>query len=343
MTSMNKMKAVVLHSPQDAVVEIVEKPDAGDDDVIVRVGACGLCGTDLKIFSGEYLSPYPLIPGHELAGTIVSVGSHVDSTLIGQRVAVDPTLACGHCEFCQDAQFNHCESWGAIGDTVNGGFAEFTRVPIANVYRIKDDMPFNLAALVEPVSCAVWALERMRIRPGSIALIFGAGPMGLILMKLLENAGVMRATVVDTSVERLTVARNHGAHDVLQSDTVSHLQDLAPKGFDLVVDATGNPNVLSIALPWVRKAGQLLLFGVSPQGAMAMVEPYLIYHNEITILSSMAINHSYGRALNIVETRSNDFRSLITHELPLSDYVKAIGMVKEGKGIKLQLTMDALG
>ena len=343
MTSMNKMKAVVLHSPQDAAVEIVEKPDAGDDDVIVRVGACGLCGTDLKIFSGEYLSPYPLIPGHELAGTIVSVGSHVDSTLIGQRVAVDPTLACGHCEFCQDAQFNHCESWGAIGDTVNGGFAEFTRVPIANVYRIKDDMPFNLAALVEPVSCAVWALERMRIRPGSIALIFGAGPMGLILMKLLENAGVMRATVVDTSVERLTVARNHGAHDVLQSDTVSHLQDLAPKGFDLVVDATGNPNVLSIALPWVRKAGQLLLFGVSPQGAMAMVEPYLIYHNEITILSSMAINHSYGRALNIVETRSNDFRSLITHELPLSDYVKAIGMVKEGKGIKLQLTMDALG
>ncbi len=340
---MNKMKAVVLHSPQDAVVEIVEKPDAGDDDVIVRVGACGLCGTDLKIFSGEYLSPYPLIPGHELAGTIVSVGSHVDSTLIGQRVAVDPTLACGHCEFCQDAQFNHCESWGAIGDTVNGGFAEFTRVPIANVYRIKDDMPFNLAALVEPVSCAVWALERMRIRPGSIALIFGAGPMGLILMKLLENAGVMRSTVVDTSVERLTVARNHGAHDVLQSDTVSHLQDLAPKGFDLVVDATGNPNVLSIALPWVRKAGQLLLFGVSPQGAMAMVEPYLIYHNEITILSSMAINHSYGRALNIVETRSNDFRSLITHELPLSDYVKAIGMVKEGKGIKLQLTMDALG
>jgi 2-desacetyl-2-hydroxyethyl bacteriochlorophyllide A dehydrogenase len=340
---MNKMKAVVLHSPQDAVVEIVEKPDAGDDDVIVRVGACGLCGTDLKIFSGEYLSPYPLIPGHELAGTIVSVGSHVDSTLIGQRVAVDPTLACGHCEFCQDAQFNHCESWGAIGDTVNGGFAEFTRVPIANVYRIKDDMPFNLAALVEPVSCAVWALERMRIRPGSIALIFGAGPMGLILMKLLENAGVMRATVVDTSVERLTVARNHGAHDVLQSDTVSHLQDLAPKGFDLVVDATGNPNVLSIALPWVRKAGQLLLFGVSPQGAMAMVEPYLIYHNEITILSSMAINHSYGRALNIVETCSNDFRSLITHELPLSDYVKAIGMVKEGKGIKLQLTMDTLG
>ena len=315
MTSMNKMKAVVLHSPQDAVVEIVEKPDAGDDDVIVRVGACGLCGTDLKIFSGEYLSPYPLIPGHELAGTIVSVGSHVDSTLIGQRVAVDPTLACGHCEFCQDAQFNHCESWGAIGDTVNGGFAEFTRVPIANVYRIKDDMPFNLAALVEPVSCAVWALERMRIRPGSIALIFGAGPMGLILMKLLENAGVMRATVVDTSVERLTVARNHGAHDVLQSDTVSHLQDLAPKGFDLVVDATGNPNVLSIALPWVRKAGQLLLFGVSPQGAMAMVEPYLIYHNEITILSSMAINHSYGRALNIVETRSNTCFQRLPHHV----------------------------
>lgn len=333
------MKAVVLHGPKEPVVEFVERPDAGAEDVIIKVGACGLCGTDLKIFSGEYLSPYPLIPGHEMAGTIVSIGDDVDRAKLGQRVGVDPTLACGRCEFCQAGQFNHCESWGAIGDTVNGGFAEFVSVPVGNTYPLPDHLSLGMGALIEPVACAEWALERLTIRPGSRALIFGAGPMGLILMEMLLRSGVMDATVVDVSSERLIAAKASGARHTVLSPQLLDLRAAAPKGFDLVVDATGHPNVFPEALSWVRKAGQLLLFGVAPMGATAPVEPYLIYHNEVTILSSMAINHSYGRALNLVSGYHEDFQPLITHTLPLEKYSEAIQMLQKGQGIKIHLAV----
>ncbi|MCY0909919.1 MAG: zinc-dependent alcohol dehydrogenase family protein [Sulfobacillus thermotolerans] len=336
---MDTMKAVVLHAPKEASVELMERPDAGTNEVIVKVGACGLCGTDLKIFSGDYLSPYPLVPGHEMAGTIVSVGSGVDSKKIGLRVGVDPTLACGKCEFCQAAQFNHCENWGAIGDTVNGGFAEFVKVPVANTYPLPDELPVGLGALIEPVACAEWAIERMTIRPGSRALIFGAGPMGIILMVMLLRSGVIDVTVVDLSGERLTAAKSFGAHHTVLSSDLSDLRATEPKGFELVVDATGHPNVFSQAVSWVRKSGQLLLFGVSPVGATASVEPYLIYHNEITILSSMAINHSYGAAVRLVNSYRHAFEPLITHTLPLEQYVDAIQMVQQGRGIKIQLAI----
>ncbi len=333
----NKMKAVVLHAPNEPHMEMVDKPDAGEQDVVIKVGACGLCGTDLKIFTGEYLSTYPLIPGHEMAGTIVSVGRQGDPSLMGQQVGVDPTLACGHCEFCQAGQFNHCESWGAIGDTVDGGFAEFVAVPLANIHPLPQNLSMGLGALIEPVACAQWALERLAIKPGSRALIFGAGPMGLIILQMLLHSGVMDATVVDISSDRTSAAVKFGAHQAILSDQLDKLRVTMPKGFDLVVDATGQPSVMSEAVTWVRKAGQLLLFGVAPIGVTTSIEPYLIYHNEITIISSMAINHSYGRALNLVSGYREAFAPLITHVLPLEQYSEAIHMIQHGQGIKIQL------
>lgn len=332
-----QMRAVVLHEPRVWRVEEVERPDAGPNDVVVKVGASGLCGTDLKIFEGEYLSPYPLIPGHETAGTVVSVGVNVPSDYLNRRVGVDPTLSCGHCEFCQATEFNHCESWGAVGDTRDGGFAEYVSVPVANVHALPEAFSFNLGALAEPVACAVWALERIKPKLGGSALIFGAGPMGLILSRLIQQAGFFDCVVVDQSAPRLEQVRTVGVLNVVHTDQLGELQDAHPRGFDLVVDATGSPTVFSQAIPWVRKNGQLLLFGVAPRGALTPIEPYLIYHNEITIVSSMAINHSYGGALKVLRHRSQDFASLVTHRLGLDDYGKAIDLVLRGQGIKVQL------
>jgi NADPH2:quinone reductase len=274
-----------------------------------------------------------------MAGTIVSVGDKVDPVRLGQRVGVDPTLACGICEFCQAGQFNHCESWGAIGDTVNGGFAEFVAAPVGNIYPLPNHLSLSLGALIEPVACAEWALERLTIRPGSHALIFGAGPMGLIIMQMLLRSGVMDATVVDISCERVISAVKFIAHHSVLISQLTTLRVEVAKGFDLVVDATGQPSVISEAISWVRKAGQLLLFGVAPIGAMAPVEPYLIYHNEITIISSMAINHSYGRALTLVSGYRDAFQPLITHVLPLEKYSEAIQLIQSGQGIKVQLSV----
>lgn len=331
------MQAVVLHEPKKASVESVARPDPRASDVIVKVEACGICGTDLKIFDGDYLSPYPIIPGHEFAGTIVSVGSVVPDAYMGMRVGVDPTLACGRCKFCQNAEFNHCESWGAIGDTRDGGFAEFVSVPVANVHTLPDLLSFNLGALIEPVACTAWAMERIHTKLGGSALVFGAGPMGLIIRQLLKFAGFADPVIVDRSLDRVELAKTLG---VTQAVTTRDLRDLAvnyPYGFDVVVDATGNPAVLSDALTLVKKNGQVFLFGVSPQGATTVVEPFLIYHKEITISSSMAINHSYGRGLVLTEALRSELSPLISRTQPLAAYQESIVALKQGKTMKIQL------
>lgn len=329
------MEAVVLKAPKEAVIEKVARPDPKADEVIVKVGACGVCGTDLKIFQGDYLSPYPLIPGHEISGTIVSVGHDVSADLIGMNVGVDPTLNCGVCGFCRAGAWNHCETWGAIGDTVNGGFATYTAVPARNIYPLQG-MSFTAGALVEPMACAVWALERLAVRPGMNALIFGAGPMGIILMSMLLRYGVVDAVMVDKSQERLDVAARLGARTVIAGEAMQ-LKKTFSQGFDLVVDATGVPKVAEQALSWVRKAGTFLLFGVNPQGAKIEIEPFEIYHKEITIVSSMAINRSYAAAMEMSRHHVINADMLVTHKLPFAKYNEAINLLKSGSGMKIQL------
>lgn len=331
------MMAVVLHEPRRVALERVPAPDAGTDQVIVQVARAGICGTDLKIFDGEYLSSYPLIPGHEMAGTVVSVGSAVAKQWVGSRVGVDPTLTCGHCYFCRSRQSNHCESWNALGDTVNGGFAEYVAVPVANLHRLSDDLSWALGALIEPLACAEWALERMPMRPGSTVLLFGMGPMGIILMRLLLQDGASRVVVVDKSPERLRQALQFGAWRALSPDEMdATLGAIFPRGFDVVIDATGSTKVMAQGLGWVQKGGNYLLFGVAPKGATAEVELYTIYHREITIYSSMAINQSYARAVEI-STGGAISSDLVTHTLPLGQYEQAIAMVRRGEGLKIQL------
>ncbi|MCL5063632.1 MAG: zinc-dependent alcohol dehydrogenase family protein [Firmicutes bacterium] len=331
-----KMKAMVLHEPKRASVERVEKPDAARDGVVVAVSRAGICGTDLKIYDGAYLSPYPLIPGHEMCGTVVSVGAEGDQHWLGQRVGVDPTITCGHCYFCQSRQANHCESWKALGDTINGGFAEFVAAPSANLYPLSDDISPAIGALIEPLACAEWALERMPVRPGSTVLLFGMGPMGIILMRLLLQGGASRIVAVDLSRERLQQAEKFGAWKAVLPDELNDLSGVFPRGFDVVVDATGSVKVIRNALNWVKKGGSYLLFGVAPKGALAEVELYTVYHREITLYSSMAINQSYARAAEMagMGILSED---LVSHILPLEQYSTAIEWIRRGEGLKIQL------
>jgi threonine dehydrogenase-like Zn-dependent dehydrogenase len=147
------MKAIVLRRPHEAVVEEVPAPTPGPGEVVINVKACGICGTDLHIFDGEFPpSPFPLIPGHEMAGAVAAVGSGVQGLREGDRVAVDPSLFCGDCYFCKTLRGNLCERWGAIGDTTDGGFADYVRVPARNAYPLPERMSFAEGAFVEPLS-----------------------------------------------------------------------------------------------------------------------------------------------------------------------------------------------
>ncbi len=193
------MRAIVLDRPGSFRVAEVPDPTPGEGQIVVKVDACGICGTDIHIMDGEFPpTPYPITPGHEFAGTVVAVASDVKIDLpVGAKVAVDPSLYCGYCRRCRSGRDNLCENWAAIGDTVDGAFAEYVAVPAANAHRLPDGIDGQLGAMVEPLACAVHGLRRLGPLFGDTVVLTGAGTMGLLLLQLLVHAGAGPVTVVD--------------------------------------------------------------------------------------------------------------------------------------------------
>jgi len=310
-------------------------PKPGLGELVIKVGAAGICGTDLHILAGEFpLAPFPLVPGHETAGTIVELGEGVAGFSVGDRVAMDPSLFCGTCHYCRKQRGNLCSNWGAIGDTVDGAFAEFVKMPAANAYLMPENMSFAAGALVEPVSCAVHAVDRLDHEAGEPVLIYGAGTMGLILAQLLRHEGAGEVSIVDSNESRLRQAETFGFTSV-----ATRYGDLSREaaGFDRVIDATGVTSVVQEALGAVGKGGTLMVFGVTPAGESATFEPFRIYNEEITIIGSMAVLDSYGRAVDLVAKGAVDANKMVTSEYGLDNFAEALDGVRRGVGLKTQI------
>ncbi|GCE50248.1 NADPH2:quinone reductase [Thermosporothrix hazakensis] len=335
------MRAVIIDTPGTIRVGSVPDPTPGPEELVIKVGACGICGTDLHIADGEFPpTPYPIIPGHEFAGEVVAVGTRVPEMMgetftIGTRVAVDPSLFCGHCAFCHVGKGNLCENWNAIGDTVNGAFAEYVAVPAANAYPIPERVSYREAALIEPVSCAVHGIHRLQPSLGDSMLIVGAGTMGLLLLQLALRGGASRVAVLDLNTERLALAKRLGAYQT--ANNLIDILALEPSGFDCVIDATGVPPAIESALQAVKRGGKFMIFGVAPSEARVALSPFRIYNDEITIVGSMAVLHSYQQAVDLVSRGAIDTSVMLTEAFPLEDFSKALDRVRRGEGLKTQI------
>jgi 2-desacetyl-2-hydroxyethyl bacteriochlorophyllide A dehydrogenase len=325
------MRAIVLDRPGSFRVAELPDPAPGPGQIVVKVECCGVCGTDLHIMDGEFPpTPYPITPGHEFAGTVAAVGADVSIDLpAGARVAVDPSLYCGHCRRCRSGRDNLCENWAAIGDTVAGAFAEYVAVPAVNAHRLPDGVDGQFGAMVEPLACAVHGLRRLGPVFGDTVLLAGAGTMGLLLLQLLAHAGAGPVTVVDRVSERLEVARKLGAARVAAS-----LDDLDGERFEIAVDATGVPAVIDRAAGLVDRGGRLLVFGVSPAEASISLSPFRVYNDELTVTGSMAILRSFAPAAELISSGVVDPRPLLSEPLPLDGFGEALRRVRAGQGIK---------
>ena len=291
------MKAIIFPAPQTIEIDTVPDPACKTDEVVIQVAHSGICGTDIHIYRNEYLSAFPLIPGHEFGGVIVETGADVKGFAIGERVVVDPNLYCNACDFCRSEQANHCAHWQGIGITRSGGFAEYVNVPAKAVYKLPDSLNDTQAAFVEPLACVVWALKRIRVNPADRILIFGSGPMGLLLLQALRHAGASQITMVDKQPARLHMAGQLGATQTLvaSADQNEHLRQFAPHGYDIVIDATGVPAVIENAFQHLKVRGQYLQFGVTPINARIQISPYDIFHNDWTIIGSFALCYTFLR------------------------------------------------
>jgi len=340
------MRAVIIDAPGIIRVDNVPDPTPRPDEVLVRVGACGICGTDLHIIDGDSpLARYPIIPGHEFAGEVVALGSDVaqrygkENITVGSRIAVEPNLYCGYCDSCRTGHENLCLNYAALGVTTNGAVAQYVAVPVAKAYALPDNISFREGALIEPVSCAVHGMHILNPRSGDTFLIVGAGTMGVLLLQLAVRGGASRVAMVDINAQRLALAEQLGSTHTY-SDIKQALKD-EPLGFNCVIDATGVAPVIENAFMAVKRGGKLLIFGVASNEARISLSPFRIYNDEITIIGSMAVLFSFQAALDLISSGVINTEAMLTKALPLQDFLEALDMVRYGKGVKTQILPNA--
>lgn len=333
------MKAIVYDGPRSFTYRDVAEPSPGDDEVVIRVHACGVCGTDLHIHEGEFSPRFPLIPGHEFAGEIAAVGSAVQGWQLGDRVVANCNRSCGDCFYCRRGQFLRCENLVAYGIQLDGGFAELLRVNARHVFALRS-LPWREAVMVEPTACAVHGVTVLDMKPGADVLMFGAGPTGQVLGQLLKRNGAASLTVAAPAGPKLDLAERLCADNVVavdRNDPEAHrraLRQISANGFDYVVEATGAPTMCAEAVRQARRGGEVLIYGVYPDGQTFQVNPFDVFRNEITIKGSFAQIDDFGRSLAYLESGQVKVGEIVSDEFALKDWDRALKNGWERRGIK---------
>jgi 2-desacetyl-2-hydroxyethyl bacteriochlorophyllide A dehydrogenase len=324
------MKAAVITAPGKISIEEIEDPTPGVNDIVLEVAAVGICGTDLHIFEGEFAPKLPIVPGHEMSGTVVAIGKNVADIKVGDAVAVDPSLHCGECFYCRRARGNLCENWNALGVTFPGAAAQFLLAPKKNTHKLPKGVDLKSAALIEPLSCAVRGFDQLPRNPGSHYLIYGSGTMGLMMAEMARVNGAASVSIVDLNPDKLATAKILGFINLAKSAEEFD----QPRGFDVVIDCTGVTAAIKDGLKHVMPGGTFLQFGVANTGAKVEIEPFWIYNKEITIVGSMAVLHSFDRAVELFANGVLNADVMISDRYSLDKYSDALTAFKSGKGRK---------
>ncbi|MDR1868159.1 MAG: zinc-dependent alcohol dehydrogenase family protein [Treponema sp.] len=330
------MKALVIEKPGKAQVCTVDIPSIKDNEVLIKIKVCGICGTDVHIYRGEYLGSYPVIPGHEFSGIIEQVGKDVTRFQVGDHVAVEPNIACNNCDHCFNNRQNFCDHWSALGVTVPGGFAEYTAAPEQAVFNI-GTLPFSEGAFVEPLSCVLHGVQRAQITVGDKVLIIGAGPIGILLSQAVQIHGASEVTQIDKNEARLEKARQNGA-----AVTATTVEQLVHNAYDVVIDATGVPFLMEKTLDYVRFGGTILWFGVPHREAQVSLPAFTIFEKGLRLLSSYTSVRNSLQAIRLLQSKKINVSTLISHQLPLEDFVKGVEIIEQGTEnvVKVVLTTE---
>ena len=320
-------------------VDVVDLPDprAGEGEVVVEVRAGGICHTDIEVLHGNYgTSAFPLIPCHEYAGVVAEVGPGVSGFSEGDRVVIDPNLECGICPACQRGWAHLCENLGAYGVTVNGGFAQHSVVQSSALHPI-GDMPFHIAALAEPMGCVLNGVEATRGDKARSALIFGAGPMGLLMAIALKTRNVADIALVDINEARLVLAESFGFTPIAPGS--AELERMR-HAVDLVVEATGVSVVAARLTDYIANGGTGHFFGVCPPAERIEVSPFEVFRRQLNLVGSHSLNHNIPEALAAMDTYGSDIARVVSHRLSLDE----IALILSGKAprdsLKIQMCAD---
>jgi len=329
------MKAIEI--TQDHKISIVERavPEISSTEVLVKPTRCGICGTDLHILHHGFVGThYPCTPGHEFGGHVVAVGKDVQGLKEGDFVAVDPNVVCGECRWCKAGRPNLCVQLAPIGVGRFGAAAEFVSVPSRNAFRVKQSIGDGAAAMIEPLACALHAVESSQGVRGHNVLVFGGGTMGMLIALAAKAQGAGSVAIADPSPAKLLIARQVG---IPIAKTPSEFNG---DPFDIVFEAAGVTGALTQAMGLLDKTGTLVQVGVHDEDKMVPFNPFILYEREHKFIGSNSCAKQFEPAVDFIEDIKTQTEALIGKTFSVWDFEKAVNSMSSGEAVKTQLRFD---
>ncbi len=337
------MKAAVLHAPGDIRFEDVPLPKINSNEVLIRVRAAGICGSDIPrvMVTGTY--HFPTIPGHEFAGEIAEVGGKVKNVIAGSRVTVIPCIPCRRCKYCEGGDFFHCTQYNYLGSRTDGGFAEYVKAPVENLVILPEKVDFEEGACTEPLSVGLHVINRAKgINPGDSVAVFGAGPIGNFCAQWAKVLGAKRVFLIDIVEEKLKVAKQVGIDyrvNARKQNAVKEILDVTEgEGVDLSIEAAGSEITLQQCLEATRKKGKVAVIGRAEQDIRIPQEIMTDFlRKELNIFGEWGFefahfpHHAWRTSLHFLKEKRLKAKPLITHKLGLKEASRVFKMMHEGK------------
>ena len=325
------MKALFLEDVGKLALRDIEKPVPKADELLIRIEACGICGTDRHLFLGEFPSKPPVIPGHEFVGVIEAVGGGVTDFEPGMRVTGDPNIACGHCAECQRGRVNLCANLQAIGIHRNGGFAQYAVLPHKQAHLLPSSLNPLHGAFCEPLACCLHGVDLAKLKAGSSAIIIGGGVIGLLVVQLARLAGATNVVLITRNAEKRQLAEKLGATATLDpssgGDVVEQItgsSGLLPGGADVVFECAGLRQTVEQAPLLARRGGMAVILGVLPQGEKAEIEPFDLLFREVALVTSFLNPFTHRRAAELIASGMIVVEPLISRTIGLEEAVGVI-------------------
>lgn len=318
-------RCAVFYGKHDIRVEEQPIPDIKEDEILVRVMACGICGTDVHIFEGDKgaadTTP-PVILGHEFSGVVEKAGRAVTNRKPGDRVCVDPNVLCGACRYCLEGIGHFCEHMTGIGTTVNGGFAQYCAVPAKQTWLLSDDTSFEEGAMTEPLACCLHGIDMCEISPGSTAAVIGGGMIGLLMVQLCRQKGASRVILVEPVAEKRELGKKLGADlciDPFREDTAGIIKEHGIDRIEVIIECAGLPATIEQAIELAGKKSTVMMFGLTKPDDTVSIRPFQIFQKEITLKASFINPYTQGRAIALINSGRVDVSSMVYRTAGLSE------------------------
>ena len=336
------MQAYYLHGPRDLRSAEIEKPQPGPQEVLVRVRATGICGSDIHYYihgkNGDFVPERPFVLGHESAGEIVDSGAFADALPVGSRVAIDPSHPCRACTHCREGHYNHCAHMRYFGSAAcsppqDGSFREYVQVNAENCHLIPEHMDYRQAAMLEPLSIAVHGVGLAGSVAGKRVLVTGAGPIGQLIGLVAKHYGAAHLAVSDIRPDALDLAKSLWSDQPLRADQPEAIAQAAGAGFDVVIEASGAPAALQTAYRHCRAKGTIVQLGV--QGGPVELPVNLVMQKELTVRGSFRFAHVFAQALDLLARQKLDINPLISQCVNFPDLIAGFDAALQPQTIKV--------